>query len=204
MANTSFKTIKCERIKNRLKNLILIMFLIGLILIIMFFTTEEDNPISNLTKIIPPIILTIALYLIQEWRYYKNVYLKYNGRVFEVHPKGKRVANPTIREIQTIKNKLIYQVDKNDNYEGEIILDLINLRYGKGTHNSGIYEDENQDNETEKIGTDDRFGFSQFVLTDDKIFVEHPYTVQGPKINSPGERVYKASVWKRKIVDNNK
>ena len=111
-------------------------------------------------------------------------------------------------DLITYKNRILYRTQNDPFYEGEIVLDLINLKYGKGIHyyndppfnnkkNKNMDTQEEKDNQNSNCDISDQFGFAQFILTKDKICVEHPYIK--PDENKPpyGEIRYQASIWER-------
>ncbi len=204
MKKTMFEQVKTKKCKYKLLIFFLIVITLFMISAILFFKVNENNPWTNLPKIFPPLILASGIYLWQQVRYYFSVFKKYNGTVFNVHPKRKRIQKPEKVELITFKNRIIYRQKNKPLYEGEITLDIINLRYGKGFHNntftSGEKINENMDTQESKkdqndYAKSDQFGFSQFIVSKDKIFVEHPYI--RPKENHPpyGEILYQASIW---------
>ena len=177
-----FEQVKAKKCKYKLFIFFQILVTLIMILAILFCEFDENKPWTNFPKILPPFILASIIYLWQQGRYYFLVTRKYNGTVFNEHPKRKRVQNPSKKELITFKNRILYRNQNEPLYEGEIVLDLINLRYGKGFHYNNIspIEDEMNNNMDAKEAKDiqnidyaksDQFGFSQFIVTKDKIFV---------------------------------
>ncbi|PCJ79226.1 MAG: hypothetical protein COA57_15795 [Flavobacteriales bacterium] len=184
MIRTMFEQVKAKKYRYMLWIFFQIVSTLLMISAILFCKVDENNPWTNFLKIFPPLILASGIYLWQQGRYYFFVFRKYNGTVFCDHPKRKRVPNPEKKELITFKNRILYRNRNKPSDEGEIVLDLINLRYGKGFHNIYPFDDKKNENintqESENIqnadyANSDQFGFSQFIVTKDKIFVEHPY-----------------------------
>lgn len=203
MKRTLFEQVKAEKCIYKLWIFFHIVSILLMILAILFCKVDENNPWTNFPKIFPPLILASSIYLLQQARYYFFVFRKYNGTVFCDHPKRKRVQDPEKKELITFKNRILYRNKNEQSYEGEIILDLINLRYGKGFHNYSFSDKKNENMDTQEseniqnadYAKTDQFGFSQFIVTKDKIFVEHPYIKPKENNSHYGKILYQASIW---------
>lgn len=199
MSKLLFDKVDNQRILNKCWNLLvacsLLLMLVGIILI----PTNSSSSIFKLKAIFPPLILAGSLYLYQQFRYWKKVSRLYHNTTYSVHPKRKRNPEPPMRELKTIRNRIIYRVTDQPNYEGEIVLDLFNLRYGKGFHHVPLeaLNDKNNVTSNDPI-IDDRFGFSQFILSNDKIYVENPYIKpSGTGYSTNGSVVNQACIWEK-------
>jgi len=204
-----FEKIKAKKFKYWIW--IFSLFVFNLFMITaMFYEVDDSCILTKLQKIFPTLIITSSIYLIQHWRYYFFIDRKFNLTVFNVYPKRKRPEKPLeIVELITFKNRIIYRYKSEPNYVGEIVLDLINLRYGKGIHYNDPLSDndkcKNIDSDSEEYeemmnkyyAKVDRFGFAQFIVTKDKIFVEHPYIKPNNNLTSYGVILYQATIWER-------
>jgi hypothetical protein len=208
MKKTMFEQVRAKKCRFQLWIFFLIVFTLLMISAILFCEVDEKNPWTNIPKMFPPLILASGIYLWQQLRYYFFVFRKFNGTIFCVHSKRYRHKNPEKQELITFKNRILYRMKNKPSYEGEIVLDLINLKYGKGFHNNNAFPIDdymNKNMDTQDVDNiqnnyyakDDQFGFAQFIVTKDKIFVEHPY--MKPKKEKPNycEIRYRASIWLR-------
>ena len=188
-----FDQIKVKRRKNILWIILLFCILLGMITSTILCPINDYNPLSKLTKLFPPFILAIVLYLWQLGRYYFLVYNKYHKTTFSIHPKRQRFDNPDKYELITFKNRILFRKQNDPKDEGEIVLDLINLKYGRGFHSMN-----NDGNDSiNDYSYEDRFGFSQFIVTKNKIFVESPY-IKPETDNFPnGKILYQVFIWIR-------
>lgn len=203
------KPLLYEEIENKKKKKLILnifIFAFGLAMLVLLVLGGSTKYVYyNISKLFPPILFGVFLYLLQQWRYYKHVHCIYHNTKYAVHPKRNRSENPPIREFRTFQNRLIYRHQEEHEYQGEIVLDLVNLRYGRGFHNV-LVQQELQKGQKLTPGSD-RFGFLQVITTPDKIFVEHPYIKprqkeatqvgQESRYTTVGDVVQNASVWEK-------
>ncbi len=185
-----------------------------MMLSLMFCYDDDENYWAGIISIFPSIIIGISIYLGQEMRYYFLVSKKFNNTTFSVHPKRQRIKNPKKHEIITYKNRIIYKVKTDPSDEGEIVLNIINLKYGDGFHNRSDLENisENINNEMPEsiegkkvnYSAEDQFGFYYAIATKKKIFVEHPYIKPDEKRPPYGTKLYQASIWIRDELQTSK
>ena len=144
---------------------------------------------SILTGVIGNILFAFPLiWLVQQFRYYYFLRRKFHNRTFSIY--WKRFPNSIVQSVTcTVKRNVIRfegnKIGNNDRFEGQFIMNIINLKVGEGFH-------------THKKS--DGFGFLKVIIKDDNtFFVEAPYT--GVKENDKkikiGFRVYQAFIWKR-------
>lgn len=191
-----FNQIESKKKRNFIWLVVLLAALIVMILLTIVCPTNENIGLTKMPRLFPPFILAIILYLWQEARYYFIIYKNFNGSIFSAHPKRQRITNPEKYELITYKNRILYRKHNDHKDEGEIVLDLINLKYGKGFHIMNTDDDDPVD-----YSYTDRFGFSQFIISRNKIYVENPY-IKPDKKNIPyGEILYQVFVWIKEDKD---
>lgn len=205
MSESMFEQIARKKYWYKFRIFILTIITFSMIAVILVVSEEENDVWRKASRIFPPVIVAISLYLFQQFRYYRLVHRIFNNTVYVAHPKRRRVKNPDRKELITYQNRIIYRKQDEPNYEGEIVLDLFNLKYGKGFHHINIRpsEDDNLNAATSHYDTEDQFGFSQFITGKEKIYVEHPYIKpdenleQNDSKSAYGSILYQASIWKR-------
>lgn len=148
---------------------------------------------SIITGIIANSIFTLILiYVIQQIRYWYFIKSKFHKRTFNTY--WKRFPNEIVQTV-TCKvngNKITFSgksIGSKDSFDGQFILNPINLKYG-----DGYYFHENSEG----------FAFTKLIIKDKNTFlVESPYTAikEDEKKAKIFSRVYQAFIWR--ITDSN-
>lgn len=147
-----------------------------------FFESVIAGVIGNL------IFTGILIWVIQGLRYWFYLKRKFHNREFEVC--WKAFPKDVVQKITcTVSGHTIQFtgqiVETKKTFEGEFVINPINLKMGEGFHTH-----------TDDM---DAFGFSRIIIKNDSFYVEMPYT--GVHVNksqnNEGVRVYQAFVWKR-------
>ena len=124
-----------------------------------------DNFISAITTgVVDSMVFAAFVYLLQVYRYRKNLKVKFDDRTFESF--FKEVPGKSVQTIRLfVKQNVIRfkgtRANDDDPFEGELIMKPINLKIGDGFH----YHKNS-----------DGYGFIKGIIKDDNTFlIESPY-----------------------------
>ena len=148
--------------------------------------------------IISSIFFTVGIWLIQQFRYWKKLRIKFHKTTFQTF--NKYFPDRLIHEVTlTVKGNIIHfdgrRLTDNTPFIGQFIVNPINLKIAEGYHNHK---------------NDEGFGFMNMIINEtDEFLIESPYTkvfygkyektgIEHP--DASGERIYQAFVWRKKII----
>lgn len=147
---------------------------------------------SVLTGLIANVFVLIMAYCIQKYRYRRHLSQKFHNKTF--HTYWKNFPKEIVQRVTCkVKNNRIQfsgiREGKTDVFEGEFIINPLNLKAGEGFHSH-----------TES----DRFAFSKIIIKDDNTFyIDAPYTKIVETVDEKGRKsksfsmVYQAFVWRK-------
>lgn len=132
----------------------------------------------------------LIIWLYQQWRYFRKVRSYFHNKTYGVYHKRFPLEKKMTLTCQTEKNvvyfKGIMHNEEKHKFEGEIVLNIFNLKIGTGFHLQY---------------SEDAFGFDNVIVADSgkTIYVEAPYTATTK--NSHGnvdcKIIHQAFVWRR-------
>ncbi|HMG93297.1 MAG TPA: hypothetical protein VK589_24740 [Chryseolinea sp.] len=146
-----------------------------------------DNFINAITTgVIDSIVFAVLVYLLQIYRYWKILKSKFHNKTFQGF--FKQAPGDSVQTIKlSVKQNVIQfkgtgTID-NDPFEGELIMNPINLKIGEGFH----YHKNSEG-----------YGFVKVIIKDDDTFLlESPY-IQMTDENRIGTIIPQAFIWRRK------
>ena len=148
--------------------------------------------------IVSSVFFAIGVWLIQKFRYCYRLRLKFHNKTFQTFYKC--FPETAIQEVKLkVKGNIIYfdgkRLSDNNPFNGQFIVNPINLKIAEGYHNH-----------TENEG----FGFMNMIINGQNEFlIEAPYTKMDyfknketgkTNTNVTGERIEQAFVWRGKVL----
>lgn len=144
-----------------------------------------------ITGVISNIIFTLlVVYGIQQFRYWFYLRRKFHNRTFNTYWKTlpDEIVQTVLCKVKANRIKVYgsgTKTNKNNTFEGEIIINPFNLRTGEGFH--------------AHIGTDG-YAFLKVIIKDNNTFiVDAPYTkvIKDDKKRTEGSIVYQSFIWRK-------
>jgi len=138
------------------------------------------------TGVIDSIVFATMVYLLQMFRYQRRLKNKFDNKTFLSF--YKEVPGDSVQTITlTVKHNLIHfkgtRTRDGDPFEGELIMNPINLKIGEGFH----YHKNSEG-----------YGFMKAIIKDDDtIFIESPY-IKLKEDDKTGTTIQQAFIWRRK------
>jgi hypothetical protein len=160
-------------------------------MILTFLNSIWTGVVANL------LFAVFIVYVFQQIRYWLKLRRHYHKKIFNTYWK---MYPDEIVQVVTCKvkgNKICFEGSKNSDkqniFEGQFIINPINLKFGEGYH---IHKSENEKDKN----ASERFGFDKIIIKDDKtFFVDSPYvkTVLNEKGKKNGDPKYQVFVWRK-------